>query len=67
MWGQEANLAGMGETEVLLITANWYNSGEVAKNSTRNTECPVAPLQPGLRWPDQFRIYWHGSGNENLD
>lgn len=39
----------------------------VAKNSTRNIECPAALLQPGLMWPDQVGIYWHGRGNENLD
>lgn len=65
MWGQEANLAGVGETEVLLITGNWDNNRGAAKNSTRNTECPAAPLQLGLTWPDQVGIYWHRSGNEN--
>lgn len=67
MWGQEASLAGVEETEVLLITANWDNNRGAAKNFTRNTECPAALLQPGLMWPDQVGIYWHGSENENKD
>lgn len=60
--GLQVIVGARGETEVLLITANWDNNRGVW-----NIECAAALLQLGLTWPDQFGIYWHGSGNENKD
>lgn len=66
IWGQEANLAGVGETSVAHHSKLGQQWG-AAKNSTRNTECPAALLQLGLTWPDQLSLLaWEWKWEQGL-